>query len=317
MKFIKRCPECGSLNLIYDEQKGEIICKDCGLVVEEKMIDLGQEWRQFEEGKKKGRGGAPLSIQKFDQGLTTNVGKVADIYQLGSEKRIRKYFRLKKWQERVSTSIERNLRLAMAELRRVASFLNLPSFVKDEASRIYHLVLQRGFVRGRSMESVISACIYAACRVYNIPRTLDELSVASDVERKEIGRTYRFIIRKLDLKINPSNPKDYIARFASTLHLSPKTQSDSLKTLKKAEASELTSGRGPAGIAAAALYVASLLNDEKRTQREVADVAGITEVTIRNRYKELLEKLGMEEKLRVKEAESKSKKEKIKKQKKK
>lgn len=309
-KFIKKCPECGSINLIYDGQKGEIICEDCGLVVEEKMIDMGQEWRQFEEGQKKGRGGAPLSMQKFDRGLTTNVGEISDIYQLNSEKKIRKFFRLKKWQERVSTSIERNLRLAMAELRRIASFLNLPNFVKEEASKVYNLVLQRGLVRGRSMESVVSACIYAACRTYNIPRTLDEISVASDVERKEIGRTFRFVTRKLVLKVTPSNPKDYIARFASTLHLSPKTQSDSLRILKKAETSELTSGRGPAGIAAASLYVASLLNDEKRTQREVAEVAGITEVTIRNRYKELLEKLGMEERVKIKEAEAKAEKEK-------
>jgi transcription initiation factor TFIIB len=273
------------------------------------MVDLGQEWRQFDEGPKKGRGGAPLSLQKFDKGLTTNIGEVSDIYKLG-EKRIRKYSRLKKWQERVHTSIERNLRLAMQELRKVASFLNLPNVVKEEASRVYNFVLQRGLVRGRSMESVIAACIYAACRTYNIPRTLDEIATSSDVERKEIGRTYRFITRKLTLSIAPSNPKDYIARFASVLHLSPKTQNDALKILQKAESSELTSGRGPAGIAAAALYVASLLNNEKRTQREVADVAGITEVTIRNRYKELLDKLGLEDKLKVKEAEKKGDKKK-------
>ena len=300
----KKCPECGSVSLVYDEQRGEVICNDCGLVIEKEMVDLGQEWRQFDEGPKKGRGGAPLSLQKFDKGLTTNIGEVSDIYKLG-EKRIRKYSRLKKWQERVHTSIERNLRLAMQELRKVASFLNLPNVVKEEASRVYNFVLQRGLVRGRSMESVIAACIYAACRTYNIPRTLDEIASASDVERKEIGRTYRFITRKLTLNVNPSNPKDYIARFASVLHLSPKTQNDSLRILQKAESSELTSGRGPAGIAAAALYVASLLNNEKRTQREVADVAGITEVTIRNRYKELLDKLGLEEKLKIKEVEKK------------
>ena len=304
MSLIKKCPECNSLNLVFDEQKGEITCQDCGLVVEEKMVDLGQEWRQFDEGPKKGRGGAPMTLQKFDKGLTTNIGEVSDIYRLG-DKKIRKYTRLKKWQERVSTSIERNLRLAMSELRKVASFLNLPNIVKEESSRIYNFVLQRGLVRGRSMESVIAACIYAACRTYNIPRTLDEIAAASDVERKEIGRTYRFITRKLRISVTPSNPKDYIARFSSVLHLSPKTQNDSLKILKRAESSELTSGRGPAGIAAASLYVASLLNNEKRTQREVADVAGITEVTIRNRYKELLDKLGLEEKMKLKESEKK------------
>src|SRR3989338_9526958 len=219
MTFVKRCPECKSVDLTYDEQKGEVICNDCGLLVEEKMVDTGQDFGgKFDTGDKKGRGGAPMSIQKFDKGLTTNVGEISDIYKLEAGQ-TKKFLRLKKWQERVSTSIERNLRLAMAELRRVASFLSLPSVVRDEASRVYNYVLQRGLVRGRSMESVIAACIYAACRSYNIPRTLDEIASASDVARKEIGRTYRFIIRKLGIKVKPSSPKDYISRFASILHL--------------------------------------------------------------------------------------------------
>jgi transcription initiation factor TFIIB len=311
MSYIKKCPDCGSSNVYYDDQKGEVICADCGLVLEEKIVDTSQEMQgSFDGEEKKGRGGAPLSDQKFDKGLTTNVGEISDIYKLKTDE-TRKFLRLKKWQERVSTSIERNLRLAMSELRRVASFLNLPPVVRDEASRIYNYVLQRGLVRGRSMESVIAACIYSACRSYSIPRTLDEISNASDVERKEIGRTYRFIVRKMGLKSTPSSPKDYISRFANVLHLSPKTQNEAIKILGRAENSELTSGRGPAGIAAAALYVAALLNDEKKTQREVADVAGITEVTIRNRYKELLERLNLEEKMKIKEAESRMEKEKI------
>ena len=300
MSYVKRCPECGSVDLTYDDHKGEIICNECGLIIEEKMVDTGQDvGGQFDKTDKKGRGGAPMSLQKFDKGLTTNVGEISDIYKLEAGQ-TRKFLRLKKWQERVSTSIERNLRLAMAELRRVASFLSLPSVVRDEASRVYNYVLQRGLVRGRSMESVIAACIYAACRSYNIPRTLDEIANASDVERKEIGRTYRFIVRKLKIKVTPSSPKDYISRFSSILHLSPKAQNEALKILKRADISELTSGRGPAGIAAAALYVAALMNDEKKTQREVADVAGITEVTIRNRYKELIERLKLEDKLKAK-----------------
>ncbi|MEK6934210.1 MAG: TFIIB-type zinc ribbon-containing protein [Nanoarchaeota archaeon] len=310
MSYVKRCPECGSVDLTYDDQRGEIICNECGLIVEEKMVDTGQDvGGQFDKSDKKGRGGAPMSLQKFDKGLTTNVGEISDIYKLEAGQ-TRKFLRLKKWQERVSTSIERNLRLAMAELRRVASFLTLPSVVRDEASRVYNFVLQRGLVRGRSMESVIAACIYAACRSYNIPRTLDEIASASDVERKEIGRTYRFIVRKLKIKVTPSSPKDYISRFSSILHLSPKAQNHALKILKKADVSELTSGRGPAGVAAAALYVAALINDEKKTQREVADVAGITEVTIRNRYKELIDRLDLEDKLKAKvlAAEKKSRK---------
>ena len=307
MSHVKRCPECNSINITYDEERGEVICNDCGLLIEEKMVDTGQDLGgKFDKSEKKGRAGAPISMQKFDKGLTTNVGEISDIYKLDT-KQTRKFLRLKKWQERVSTSIERNLRLAMAELRRITAYLNLPQVVGDEAARIYNYVLQRGYVRGRSMESVIAACIYAACRSYRIPRTLDEIAQASDMERKEIGRTYRFIIRRLTIKVKPSSPNDYISRFSSILSLSPKTQNHALRILKKADSEELTSGRGPAGIAAAALYVAALLNDEKKTQREVADVAGITEVTIRNRYKELIERLGLEDKMKLKEIDKKPK----------
>jgi len=260
--------------------------------------------RKFDKGAKRQKR-CSNQHAKFDKGLTTNVGEISDIYRLEPNKQ--EISEVKNRQERVSTSIERNLRLAMAELRVIASYLNLPNVVRDEAARIYNYVLQRGLVRGRSMESVIAACLYAACRSYNIPRTLDEMTTASDIERKEIGRTYRFIIRKLGIKVKQSSPKDYISRFSSVLKLSPKTQNDALKVLRQAEEVELTSGRGPAGIAAAALYVAALINDEKKTQREVADIAGITEVTIRNRYKELIEKLNLEEKIKQKEAESKKK----------
>ena len=114
MAFIKKCPECGSINLTYDPHLGEIICNDCGLVVEEKMVDTGIDLQgKFDKGEKKGRGGAPTSIQKFDKGLTTNVGEISDIYRL-EPKQTRKFLRLKKWQERVSTSIEKNLRLSIS-----------------------------------------------------------------------------------------------------------------------------------------------------------------------------------------------------------
>ena len=133
-----------------------------------------------------------------------------------------------------------------------------------------------------------------------IPRTLDELAEASGIDKKEIGRTYRFVTRELGIRILPSNPVDYLPRFASALRLSAETQSKAVEILEMAQKSELTSGRGPTGIAAASLYVAALINNEKRTQREVADIAGVTEVTIRNRYKELLRKLKLKDKIKAK-----------------
>ncbi len=302
---VKKCPECGGINLFLNRDKGEIICKDCGLVIEEKMVELGQEWREFEteEGEKRRRTGAPMTYTQYDQGLGTEVGQKADIYRLG-ERDKNKFFRLRKWQYRISTAIERNLKLALAELKRVSSFLKLPKSVEEEAARIYTMAVQRGLVRGRSMESVVAGTLYAACRRHEVPRTLDELGEASNIEKKEIGRTYRFVARELELTIRPSNPVDYIARFASSLRLTPETQSRAVEILELAQRKELTSGRGPTGIAAAALYVAALSHGEKRTQREVADVAGVTEVTIRNRYKELLDKLSLEKEVKKKKKKS-------------
>ena len=279
-KQLKECPECSSKNIYRDAEKGETICRECGLVIEDRMVDFTQEWRDFEDdrGESKRRTGAPSTQTSFDQGL-------------GTDKERDRFFRLRKWNIRISTAIERNLKVALAELKRVSSFLKLPKSVEEEAARVYRLAVQKGLVRGRSMESVVAGALYAACRRHEVPRTLDEMGEASGIEKKEIGRTYRFVTRELGISIKPSNPADYIPRFASALKLSPETQSKAVEILEMARDIELTSGRGPTGIAAAALYVSSLLHGEKRTQREVADVAGVTEVTIRNRYKELIKKL--------------------------
>src|SRR3989339_661777 len=300
-EYIKKCPDCGGTNLLIQKDRGEATCRDCGLVIEEKMIDFGQEWREFsdEQASKRRRTGAPMSWTKFDRGLGTDIGQKGDIFQLKG-KGMNKFFRLRKWQYRISTAIERNLKLALAELKRVASYLKLPKSVEEEASRVYTMAVQRGLVRGRSMESVVAGALYASCRRHEVPRTLDELAEASGIDKKEIGRTYRFVTRELGIRILPSNPVDYIPRFASALRLSADTQSKAVEILEMAQNSELTSGRGPTGIAAASLYVAALINNEKRTQREVADIAGVTEVTIRNRYKELLKELNLKDKIKKK-----------------
>ena len=300
METVRKCPECGSTNIYVNPDKGEVACRSCGLIIEERMVDFGQEWRDFEDDSEGGsarRAGAPMTYTKHDQGLGTEVGKAGDLYTISNKKERDKFFRLRKWQYRISTAIERNLKLALSELKRVSSYLKLSKSVEEESARIYTLAVQRGLVRGRSMESVVAGALYAACRRHDVPRTLDELSEASGIERKEIGRTYRFVTRELQVKILPSNPADYIPRFASALDLSPKTQSRAVEILEQAHKAGLTSGRGPTGIAAASLYVSALLHGERRTQREVADVARVTEVTIRNRYKELLEELKLDKEL--------------------
>jgi transcription initiation factor TFIIB len=291
------CPECGGSNFIEDQSHGELYCSKCGFVMKEDIIDTGQEWRAFdsEQMSRRARGGAPLTFTKHDKGLTTEIGKgLGELYKVPARKRAQ-YYRLTKWHKRLIKSKDRNLSFALSELQRIISFLNLPRPIHERIARYYEQSVNKGLVRGRSIESVVAAITYAVSREFGSPRTLDEISEASGVEKREIGRTYRYIARELDIRILPADPITYVPRFCSMLGLSDKVQAKSIQILNKAKKHDITSGKGPTGVAAAAIYVACVLSGEKRTQREVADIVGVTEVTIRNRYKELIEKLGIED----------------------
>ena len=300
VEYIEKCPECGSTSLTRDYERAEIVCNECGLVIDEKIIDTGPEWRAFdhEQRIKRSRVGAPMTYTIHDKGLSTVIDwRNKDSYgkDLSAGKRAQIY-RLRKWQQRirVSNATERNLAFALTELDRVASRLGLPRNVRETAAMVYRKAVEKGLIRGRSIEGVAAAALYAACRQCKVPRTLDEIADAAKLNRKEIGRTYRFVARELGINLKPTTPMDYVPRFGSELGLSGEVQSKAIEILKKAMDQELTSGRGPTGVAAAAIYIASVLLGERRTQREVAEVAGVTEVTIRNRYKELAEKLDIE-----------------------
>ncbi len=296
----EKCPECNSESVSFDSKRAETVCNKCGIVIDERQIDTTQEWRAFdyEQRKKRDRTGSFLTYTRHDKGLSTSIGDqgYSDLYKLSPSKRA-SFYRLKRWHKQVSTATERNLRFALSELDRISSTLSLPKNIRETTALIYRKAVTKGLVRGRSMESVVAAALYAACRKHNVPRTLDEIAEASNVKKREIGRTYRFITRELKIRLLPTSPIDYISRFSSSLKLSPAVQEEAIKILKLAQEHDLVSGRGPTGVAAAAIYVSSTLSNEKRTQREVAEVAGVTEVTIRNRYKELIEELGIADKM--------------------
>jgi transcription initiation factor TFIIB len=296
-EFVKRCPECNSINLTVDEKRGEVICKACGLVLDENMVDTSPEWREFsDDGEDRRRAGAPATFTKADMGTGTQIGTASELYNLPGAQR-RRFMRLREWHNRSSTSLERNLKYALVELKRVSSLLNIPPSIEEEAARIYNLAVRKALVRGRSMESVVVGAIYIASRRFNLPRSLNEICKTTGANKREVGKTYRFIARSLGIKLLPSGPADYIPKFANKLSFNSATQTKAVEILKKAQNMELTSGRGPIGLAAASLYVASLMTGEKRTQREIADVVGVTEVTIRNRYKEIIDKLGLKAEL--------------------
>lgn len=242
---------------------------------------------------------------KHDKGITTEIGKgTGELFKVSSAKRAQ-YYRLTKWQKRLIESKDRNLSFALSELQRLISFLGLHRGVHEAVAKKYEQAVDRGLVRGRSMESVIAALLYAICRETGTPRTLEEIAEASGVERREIGRTYRYIARELAIKILPAPPEHYVPRFSTMLGLSDKTQVRAIHILKKAKEGDVISGKGPTGVAAAALYIAAVLNGERKTQREIADAVGVTEVTIRNRFKEIVDKLGIAEEVekKVKEEE--------------
>ncbi|WP_435195169.1 transcription initiation factor IIB [Natronomonas sp. EA1] len=288
------CPECGG-RLASDEAHGETVCEDCGLVVGENEIDRGPEWRAFDANEKdeKSRVGAPTTNMMHDKGLSTNIGwQDKDAYgnQLSNRQR-QKMSRLRTWNERFRTrdSKERNLKQALGEIDRMASALGLPDNVREMSSVIYRRALEENLLPGRSIEGVSTASLYAAARQAGTPRSLDEITAVSRVEKDEIARTYRYVARELGLEIEPADPEQYVPRFASDLELSDEAERRARQLLKSAKQQGIHSGKSPVGLAAAAIYAASLLTNEKVTQSEVSEVANISEVTIRNRYHELLE----------------------------
>ncbi|ERG89691.1 MAG: transcription initiation factor TFIIIB, Brf1 subunit/Transcription initiation factor TFIIB [halophilic archaeon J07HX5] len=288
------CPECAG-NLIVDDERGETVCADCGLVVSEDEIDPGPEWRAFDAREKdeKSRVGAPTTKMMHDKGLSTNIGwQDKDAYGNALSSRQReKMQRLRTWNERFRTrdSKERNLKQALGEIDRMASALGLPENVRETASVIYRRALDENLLPGRSIEGVSTAALYAAARKAGTPRSLDELTRVSRVDKDEIARTYRYVVRELNLEIKPADPESYVPRFASDLQLSEEVERRARSLLSTAKEQGVHSGKSPVGLAAAAVYAASLLTNEKVTQSEVSEVANISEVTIRNRYHELLE----------------------------
>jgi len=294
------CPECGGKDAVQDLEKGERICASCGLVVSEHRIDSGPEWRAFTSDEKdaRSRAGAPTNYAIHDKGLSTMIDW-RDHDSQGkrfSAKKRSEIYRLRKWQirTRVHSSVDRNLAQAMSELDRLSSQLGLNKSIKELAALLYRKLIVRRLARSRSIDAMVGASIYAACRLRNAPRSLEEIARHSRVSRKKIGQHYRLLVEKLSLKMPISDPANYVPRFVTELDLPGIVQQKVIEILERAKENRtLVTGRDPRGLAAAAIYIASILTDHRVTQRDIAMAAGVTEVTVRNRYKELVQKLSI------------------------
>jgi transcription initiation factor TFIIB len=291
---LSRCTNCGGTDFIKDYELGELVCERCGYVAEEHIVDHSAEWRAFdeEEREKRDRAGAPLSLMIHDGGLSTTIGRAttqASVSQFSKEQANR----IARWQDRVrvSNSTDRNLSHALNVMMKVGDTLNLPRTILESASLVYRRALRNKLVKGRSIHGVVAASVYIACKQFGMARTLEEIAGSCTIAKKEAGRSYRYVAWELSVLSPPTSPEYYVTRFSEQLELPRSVEIFALKLLKAAVDLKLTSGRGPTGLAAAVTYVASLLAGEHKTQREIAEVAKVTEVTIRNRYKELLEKV--------------------------
>ena len=292
-----RCPECKAGRLVLDRARAEVSCEQCGLVVDEQIIDAGPDWRSFADSNKPNQErAAPLSNLQHDYGFGTVMwgstdahGRSVQSANLPQLKRMQKWDRRSKFRR----GTERNLATALTEIRRMASGLDVPRSVQEVAGRYYRAAAEKNLIRGRSIDSVAAACLYAALRTSNVPRSLEEIASVSKVDRREIGRVYKVVAHELGLSLAPVTPQSYIPRFASRLRIAPTTEALSLSFVKEAVLREVVSGKDPKSVAAAALYIACILRGEPRTQRDVSEATGVTEVTIRNRYKELVSALGI------------------------
>jgi len=277
----EKCPECGSTNLIHDYDTGETICRGCGLVLHEPMMDKGPEWRAFtlKEKASRSRVGVPTSYSVHDKGLSTAIGRVdRDAFgrKLPLATRLQMW-RLRRWQirSRVHSSVDRNLAQAMGELDRLSDKVYIPGSVKEKAAVIYRKALDKMLVRGRSIAAIVAASLYVACRTTATPRTLREIAEVSFVDRKDVARCYRLLLRELRVQMPIPDPLTYISKIAERIGISGQTQGLAIKILREARRKRVVAGKDPMGLAAATLYIACLQRKEKKTQKDVAEAAGV------------------------------------------
>jgi len=267
------------------------------------MIDKRPEWRAFthEQLLKRKRTGPPGTYSIHDKGLTTTIDSSSRDYQ-GRRLSLREKIRMKRLiicqkRMRAANAEEKKLIEILSRLNHLTSTLQLPATVNETAAIILRKAVKAKMIRGRIYDDYIAAAIYLACRELKISRTLDEIAKSANVPRKRLAQQYRKLITLLRKRPPPSNPISYIPKLLNVLNLPAYVQTKAAEILSLARERGITSGKGPMGLAAAAIYIASVLMDEKKTQREVADAAGITEVTVRNRYKELIDALDFEVKI--------------------
>jgi transcription initiation factor TFIIB len=290
------CSICNnnSGQIITDNESGEIICRNCGMVMLDYVQETRPEWRSFttdEANNTRSRTGMPTSLARHDKGLATIIGRAnkdASGQVLDAAMRTTME-RLRTWDFRTQahTSTDRNLRQAFSELDRLKDKLGLPDSVIEKTAYIYRKVQERGLVRGRTISSVLAAAAYIACREMGMSRTLDDIAHLNNIKHKELARTFRLLVLELDLKVPMIDPMKCVVKVANKAKLSEKTKRQAMNIMHDIVKSGVSAGKDPMGLAGSVIYMSSINTGETITQMDIADAAGVTEVTIRNRYKDI------------------------------
>ncbi len=290
---VSRCSICNQENMaITDPSSGEIICSNCGVVISDKIEDTIHPERRmftFEETDKNARTGAPSSLARHDMGLSTVIGrenKDASGQKIGTamHSQIERTWDLR---TRVYTTEDRNFTKAFVQLGRLKEKLGLSDTIVEKAAYTYRKVQKSGLIRGRTIDSMLAAAVYSTCREMETPRTIKDIAAKSNVKRKDVARSYRLLVLELGVRIPVVNPMKCVARVANKLSISEKTKHQAFNIMDEVINKKINAGKEPMGLAATVLYVSSIKTDEKIPQKDIAAASGVTEVTIRNRFKEL------------------------------
>jgi transcription initiation factor TFIIB len=270
--------------VVTDHECGEIICSRCGVVLDRLESPTIQEWRSFsvDDFYRKSRTGGATSLARYNKGLLTTIGSSRDTKEKGLN-----FDRMRVWDFRIQAANDRSLKQALPALEHLKETLALPDTIVENSAYFYRKAARFNLIKGRTVSSIVAASVYLACRELETPRTLNEVSSASNVPRKKISRDYRLLVHTFDPKIPAIDHVRCITRIANKVGLSEKTKRIAVKIMRQVIAMQVSAGKGPMGIAATVLYIACIQAGEMKTQKELSIAAGVTEVTIRNRYSEL------------------------------
>ncbi len=277
---------CKTYPAITDSERGEIVCGGCGLILLQNMADASYQNNGYtsEDFMKLARTGPATSLTMHDRGLSTVIGTNKDSSGKAlSSKTKYEFNRLRTWDQRSKSRKTASFSKAFTLLHGMKTKLGISNNVVEDAAYIYRKVVSAKLTRGRTMASLISASLYAACRENNIPRTLDDIAKAGNIERRILSRDLRTIIKKLELNLNQYDTSSFISKISNNLNLKEKTKRDAFEILRRCEKEQITAGKHPVAQAAASLYISCIMNGEKISQKKFSVESGVSDVTIRNR----------------------------------